>query len=205
VAPDLRLAAVGAVVLAGRATGRAVGAAVGLCRAVAGPVGPLARHAVPPAARRTVGSTLERLDREGRRAAATGTDLAGRRAGALARDVARSRAVSRTIDEVVDQVVWPVVDRVLPGLLERLAQEPEPVRAIVQGQSQRLVDDLLLTTRRRAASGDEAADRLLERLFRRPRRAPAAVDAATDGAGLDDTSDPVIDALLGGPAAGARP
>ena len=52
-------------------------------------------------------------------------------------------------------------------VLDRLAADPDQVRAIVRGQSRGMVDEATHVARSRAVSGDEIVDRLAARILRR--------------------------------------
>ena len=68
---------------------------------------------------------------------------------------------------IVEELQWRVVDDVLPVVLERLADDPDSVRSIVQGQSLSMIDDVTTTARSRVVAADDAVDRLMARLLRR--------------------------------------
>jgi hypothetical protein len=124
---------------------------------------------LPGFVRRPVRDAVRELDRRGRAATAASTDEAARFMATLVEAVAVHPVVVRAVQQIADQVIWPIVDEVLPQVLDRLATEPEQVRAIVQGQSLSILDELATTARGRAADGDEAVQRLVGRLLRRRR------------------------------------
>jgi hypothetical protein len=160
--PDLRYVALGAASeLADR-----MRAVAGGGRILLGPAAWLGRRAPAPL-RRTVGDAVRRLDEQGRATAAAGTGQVTHLAEALAGDLAHEPLVVETIEEIIAQVQWHVVDDLLPAVLERLAADPEQVRAIVQGQSRGMAEELARTARNRAVEGDEAVDRVLARVLHR--------------------------------------
>jgi hypothetical protein len=173
--PDLRYMALGVLCVTEDRIRGVARAAAGVTRAVGAPVVGVALPLVPAPLRRSAASVMRALDEHGRTASAAGTDEVGRLAEALSEIAGRDPNVLRLVEEIVDQIQWRVVDTILPVVLERLAAEPEQVRAIVQGQSRGMVDELTTTVRSRAETGDEAVDRLVARLLhRRPTRPDAA-------------------------------
>lgn len=132
---DLRYVTLGAVALTERRLTRAARATVGATRAIGGTVVGLGLPLVPAAVRRTVADLGRELDQQGRSVVAGGTRELGRLSEEVADGLGRNPNVLRLVEQVVEQIQWQVVDTVLPAVLERLAAEPEQVRAIVQGQS----------------------------------------------------------------------
>lgn len=173
--PDLRYVALGALCMTEDRIRGVARAAAGVTRAVGASVAGVALPLVPAPLRRCAASVVRALDEHGRTASAAGTDEVERLAEALSEVVGRDPNVLRLVEEIVDRIQWRVVDTILPVVLERLAAEPEQVRAIVQGQSRGMVDELTTTVRSRAETGDEAVDRLVARLLhRRPTRPDVA-------------------------------
>ena len=72
----------------------------------------------------------------------------------------------------------PVVRAVLDDVLQLLEREPERIQALIRGQRESMVDELVGRIRTGAATGDTAVDRLTFRVFHRgPRAAPAPLPA----------------------------
>lgn len=180
---DLRYVTLGAVALTERRLTRAARATVGATRAIGGTVVGLGLPLVPAAVRRTVEDLGRELDQRGRSVVAGGTRELGRLSEEVADGLGRNPNVLRLVEQVVERIQWQVVDTVLPAVLERLAAEPEQVRAIVQGQSRGMVDELTTNVRTRAVTADEAVDRIVARLLRRPplRGAAPGFARAPDG------------------------
>lgn len=168
--PDLRYVALGAVCVAEERLGGIVRAGAGAARAVARPLASAAAPLVPASVRREVEAAIVRLDAHGRSTVVTGSEEAGEFVAALAGEVAHEPLVLDVIEDIVERVV----DRVLPMVLDRLTEEPDQVRALVQGQSRGMVEEVTNAARARAAAGDDAVDRLVARvLHRRSRRGRA--------------------------------
>jgi len=161
--PDLRYVAVGALVTTGSRLAGLAGTAAGAARAVAEPVTTRAIALLPAQVRASVIDAVAELERQGAATARSGTEATARFADAVADRLAREPLLLRFIGDMVDFV--------LPAVLERLADEPDQVRAIIKGQSRGMVEELADSARGRAASGDEVVDRLVDRLLRR-RRSP---------------------------------
>ena len=176
--PDVRYVALGVLSATGDRVRGAARVAAGVTRAVGAPVAGAALPLVPAPLRRSAVRAVRSLDARGRAASAAGAEEVERQAEALAGVVGRDPRVLRLVEEIVGGIQWRVVDSILPVVLERLASEPDQVRAIVQGQSRGMVDELTTTVRSRAETGDDAVDRLIARLLR---RRPAPPEAAVDG------------------------
>ena len=166
--PDVRYVALGAVARTERGVAAAARATVGVTRAVGGTVVGLALPLVPGIVRTAVADLGRDLDEQGRVVVAAGTAQFGRLSDELAEALGRNARVLRLVEQVVERIQWQVVDTVLPVVLERLAAEPEQVRAIVQGQSRGVVDELTTNVRTRAVTADKAVDRVVASLLRRP-------------------------------------
>ena len=145
-------------------------AGAGATRTVAAPMAAVASRLIPSAVRRRVSRAVQELDGYGRAAAAAGSDEAGGIIAAVAGDVARDPHLVEVIEQIVEQIQWHVVDDLLPGVLDRLAAEPDQVRALVQGQSRGMIEEVANAGRAAAAGGDEAVERLVARLLRRRER-----------------------------------
>ena len=94
-----------------------------------------------------------------------------RRAVAAARSAVTTVATSGPVDLVVDaqleRVLRPVVRVVLDDVLALLEQEPERIQALIRGQREGMVDEVVCRIRTGAAAGDAAVDRLTARMFHR--------------------------------------
>ncbi|GIE98499.1 hypothetical protein [Paractinoplanes rishiriensis] len=98
--------------------------------------------------------------------------LAARRRGAAAVDaaitaLATSAIVDRVVDAQLDRVLRPVVRGILDDVLELLEREPDRIQALVRGQRDTMVDELVGRIRTGAAAGDSAVDRLTARVLHR--------------------------------------
>jgi hypothetical protein len=160
--------ALGAVVSAGeRVAGSAIKAGE-LGAAVAGPLRALGRSSLfSPLA-----GALRELEERGRREAAAGVAEAAATLDTVMGRVAQSGAVVGMVNDIIDAVLWPIVDEVLPAVLERLAEDPEPVQALVLGNSSRMIEDFAGAARTRTAHADDAVAALVDRVLR---RRPAAL------------------------------
>ncbi|HZM29232.1 MAG TPA: hypothetical protein VFB77_02000 [Acidimicrobiales bacterium] len=159
--PDLRYVAVGALVTTGSRLVGLAGTAAGAARAVAEPVATRAFAVLPASVQAPVLDAVAQLERQGAAAVRSGTEATAGFADAVADRLARDPLLLRFIGDIVDGV--------LPAVLERLADEPDQVRAIIYGQSRGMVEELADSARGRAAAGDELVDRLVDRLLRRRR------------------------------------
>jgi hypothetical protein len=95
----------------------------------------------------------------------------------LADTVATSPLVNRVVDVQVDRILRPLVRSVLDDVLELLEAEPERVQAVVRGQRETMVDELVDRVRAGAAAGDAVVDRWRDRVLRRTPEPPAPVPA----------------------------
>jgi hypothetical protein len=94
----------------------------------------------------------------------------------LVRALATAPLVNVAVDAQLDRVLRPLVVVVLDDVLMRLEEEPDRVRALVRGQRDTMVDELVGRLRASAAAGDAAVDRVTDKLLRR-------VEAAAPPAG----------------------
>jgi hypothetical protein len=98
-------------------------------------------------------------DRGRRRAAEAVNSLVGA--------VATAGVVDRVVDAQLDRVLRPLVTAVLDDVFALLEAEPERVQALIRGQRESMVDELVGRIRTGAASGDAAVERLATRILRR--------------------------------------
>ncbi|MET8153217.1 hypothetical protein [Actinoplanes sp. NPDC005259] len=78
------------------------------------------------------------------------------------------------VDAQLERVLRPLVRGILDDVLGLLEKEPDRIQALIQGQRETMVDELIGRIRTGAANGDSAVDRLTFRMFHRgPRPAPA--------------------------------
>jgi hypothetical protein len=172
--PDPRFIALGAARTAAdvgvglaSAGGRLMGVATGPLRAALRPL-------APSSVDRRIVAALVELDRYGRQTASAASRQATDIVATLAEEITRDPAVLQVIEEVVEHIRWSVVDAVLPAVLERLTADPDPVRALVRGQSRGAAEEITNTARARAEQGDQAVEAFLGRLLHRRRRARPA-------------------------------
>jgi hypothetical protein len=90
--------------------------------------------------------------------------------------VAGSSIVNRVVDAQIERILRPVVLTVLDEVLTVLEQQPERIQAVLHGQRNTMVDELVSRVRAGAATGDTAVDRWTSRMLRRgPQPAAAPV------------------------------
>jgi hypothetical protein len=178
--PSVGFAVLGALIAVEEHVSAALRAGVDAARATAA----LAADAMPAEVRRTVDGAVRALDERGRAAVESGSAEAGRIGSALTSAATSEPAIVRMVEDVVDRVQWRVVDALLPGVLERLAAEPERMQVIIHGQSRGMVEELARQARSRSVEGDELVDRVVGRVLRRP-RPPRRVEPVLDD--LDGT------------------
>jgi hypothetical protein len=99
-------------------------------------------------------------------------ESAGRQRAAVAVDslmsaVATAGVVERVIDTQVDRILRPLVAQILDDVLAQLENEPERVQALIRGQRDSMVSELVGRLRQTAAAGDTTVDRITARLIRR--------------------------------------
>jgi hypothetical protein len=88
--------------------------------------------------------------------------------------VATSSLVDLAVDAQLERLLRPVVSTVLDDVLLLLEREPERIQALIRGQHESMVDELVGHIRTGAANGDAMVDRLTSRVFHRgPRPMPA--------------------------------
>jgi hypothetical protein len=93
--------------------------------------------------------------------------------------VVASPLVDRIVDAQLERILRPVVLTVLDEVLVLLEKEPDRIQALIRGQRENMVDELVARIRTGAANGDIAVDRLTSRMFHRGRR-PVGRPPATD-------------------------
>jgi hypothetical protein len=94
--------------------------------------------------------------------------------------VATLPVVNWMVDAQLERVLRPLVSGILDDVLELLEREPDRIQALIQGQRETMVDELVGRIRTGAAAGDSAVDRLTFRVFRRGAR-PAPAPPVVDG------------------------
>jgi hypothetical protein len=171
--PSWRNVAVGAAAV----TGEAVAALLATTRSRA--IRPVQRGAeqtgqfLDATRKATVQRVTELADR-GAVEGARGRQRAGSLVDAVVTAVATSHVVNLAVDAQVDRLLRPLVVAVLDDVFQLLEAEPDRVQAMIKGQRESMVDELVTRIRASAAVGDAVVDRWTTRAFRRrPRPAPA--------------------------------
>jgi hypothetical protein len=152
---------------AGRWRDVAVGAAFEAEELTAGLVAGLRRAA----ARRE--DRLAELADRGARERARGRQRADAALRSAVTTVATSPLVDLVVDAQLERILRPVIRAVLDDVLLLLEKEPDRIQALIRGQRDSMVDELVTRIRTGAAAGDTAVDRLTLRMFH---RAPPVVD-----------------------------
>jgi hypothetical protein len=103
---------------------------------------------------------------------------------AVVRAVGTNPVLDRIVDAQLDRVTRPLIVSVVDQVLALLEAEPARVQALIRGQRESMVDELVDQVRAGAEAGDAGVERLAARLFRRsgrrgsrPAPAPAPVPA----------------------------
>jgi hypothetical protein len=88
--------------------------------------------------------------------------------------LARSQFVGRLVDVQLARVVTPLVASVLDEVLTRLEADPERIRALVRGQRETMVGEVVEHVRSGTSAGDARVERLVTRVLGRrgPRTGP---------------------------------
>jgi hypothetical protein len=84
--------------------------------------------------------------------------------------VATSPLIDRVVDAQLERVLRPLVSTVLDDVLLLLEKEPDRIQALIRGQRESMVDELVTRVRAGATVGDTAVDRLTLRMFHRGAR-----------------------------------
>ncbi|GAB1693603.1 hypothetical protein [Krasilnikovia sp. M28-CT-15] len=146
----------------------AVGAAFEAEEAAAGMLDGLRRAA----SRR--GEIVTELAERGARERLRGRQRASTAVHSAVTAFATSSVVDRVVDAQLERVLRPVVLAVLDDVLRLLEREPDRIQALIRGQRESMVDELVTRIRTGAEAGDTAVDRLTYRVFHRgPRPADA--------------------------------
>lgn len=164
---DLRYVALGAVCAMEDGALAMARAGTGMALLVSRPLAAVTQPFIPRALRREIAARLEALDRYGRTVTATGSGEAVEVVEGIAGEVVADPFFA----QMIEQIVWRVVDRVLPVVLDRLAAEPDQIRALVHSQSMTIAEELVQEVQTRAADGDAVVDRFFDRLLHRRQRA----------------------------------
>jgi len=164
--PSPSFVALGAAVGAADGVLRIAGLANRSARRVARPVTQVTR-AVAPGLWDAGERVVAELDRRGRVEAVAALTEGMAFLDAMSERLAGNPALIRVINDVLDPM--------LPVVLEKLAQDPAPIRQLVSSQSIGMAQEMSDRARVRAAQGDDAIERLAVRLRLR-RRTPAAKD-----------------------------
>ncbi|GIF21919.1 arsenate reductase-like glutaredoxin family protein [Actinoplanes tereljensis] len=118
----------------------------------------------------TTASTRQRLaDLAGRGAAeqARARQRAARALDTAVTALATSAIVDRMVDAQLERVLRPLVQGILDDVLAMLEQEPDRIQALVRGQRDTMVDELIGRIRSGASAGDAAVDRITARVLHR--------------------------------------
>jgi hypothetical protein len=126
----------------------------------------------------------QRMSRLARRGAAE--EDRGRRRAADTFDtvvtaIATNAVVERVVDAQVDRLLRPLVATVLDDVLGQLEEDPTRIQALVRGQRESMVNELVGRIRQSAAAGDTAVERITSRMLRRQQpdgREPAGIPTA---------------------------
>jgi hypothetical protein len=81
--------------------------------------------------------------------------------------IATSAIVDRMVDAQLERVLRPLVRGILDDVLSMLEQEPDRIQALVRGQRDTMVDELIGRIRSGATAGDDAVDRITARVLHR--------------------------------------
>ncbi|WP_433291758.1 hypothetical protein ACQP2F_26235 [Actinoplanes sp. CA-030573] len=95
-----------------------------------------------------------------RRRAAAGLDAA-------IAAIATSPIIDKVVDAQIDRILRPLISGVLDDVLTMLEKEPDRIQALVRGQRDTMVDELVGRIRSGAAAGDDAVDRVTGKMLRR--------------------------------------
>lgn len=134
-------------------------------RALAGPANTLSRTRV---ASPFVG-LFRNLEARGQAEAEAGDAEAARVVNEVIARLSESTVVRGVVFDVVDEVIWPIVDKVLPGVLERLSNDPEPIQALVMNQTTGIAGEFAGVARETAARADDVVASVIDRVLRRAR------------------------------------
>jgi hypothetical protein len=122
-----------------------------------------------PRAPQPIGATVVSLAARGRDVTTTAVDLVRGIAEGVARDFTRQPSFVELVDDLVELVLPGAIDRALPVVMDKLAAEPETVRALVFSQSTGVAGEIVATVRTGVKAGDAAVDRSI-RFWRARRR-----------------------------------
>jgi len=162
-----RDAAVGAVLEGGDVAALML---AGLKRGVTEPGRRLTHQVAGTGASRRLGELADR----GAAAQARQRRRAAENVDAALTALATSAVANRVVDAQLERVIRPVIQVVLDDVLSLLEREPQRIQALVRGQRDNIVDELVDRVRSGAGAGDAAVDRLTDRMLRRDGRpAPA--------------------------------
>ena len=90
--------------------------------------------------------------------------------GAVGSVVAAEPGVQGMVQDLAESQLDPLVERALPLVLDRLNDNPEAVRRIVQDQSAGIMTEATQSARHTARHADDVVDSLAHRFFRRNSR-----------------------------------
>lgn len=113
---------------------------------------------------------LAELADRGAHERARSRQLAGDALRSAVTTVATSSLVDLVVDAQLERILRPVVRAVLDDVLLVLEKEPDRIQALILGQRDSMVDELMTRIRSGAAAGDMAVDRLALRMFHRAAR-----------------------------------
>ena len=135
--------------------------------AIARPAGVVARSRLAA----PIAGVMRELEARGRAEMTVANAESARVFSSVLERAGRSQAVVDMVDTVVDEVIWPIIDKVLPGVLERLQEDPEPIQSLVLNQSTSIAGELAGVARDTAARADDRVASVVDRILRRNRNA----------------------------------
>jgi hypothetical protein len=81
--------------------------------------------------------------------------------------VATAPMVERVVDVQVERLIRPLVASILDDVLDQLERDPQRVQALIRGQRESMVNELVGRIRQTTAAGDAAVDRGTARVLHR--------------------------------------
>lgn len=128
------------------------------------------RAVAPGSLRRRVAAGLEGLADRGRTEESLSREESADAVNQLVEQGTGGPWLVETMNVAVGRLLGPMLDNVLPLVVERLRENPEPIKELVRDQSVTMAGEVATTVRSGASAADSSLERIARRLtLRRPR------------------------------------
>ena len=167
---DRQALVVGTILAAEEQAVGAIQGAARIGRAAGGAADRTFRFVAPHGVIDGIDQRIAELRRNGRESVPESREQAKKALSDVTDDIVDSQFLVGVIEEAVGRVIDPVMDLVMPIVIERLNENPEPIQQLVASQSIGMASEMTDTMRSGALTFDSAVENIARRLTLRRRR-----------------------------------